>query len=186
MPVPRIAEENANQGTNTWRIDNVGDGEIEGYASATSVLRGDSIAFHVSTTAPAFRIEIYRMGWYQGLGGRLMLADDADGSVQPPPTEDELRMIECSWQPSYTLDVPPDWCPGVYLAKLRTTGRPDPAAGPSGFEQYVVFVVRDDQRRPLLFQTSVTTYQAYNPWGGRASTPTPVSRIRTLRSRTGR
>ena len=34
-------------------------------------------------------------------------------------------------------------------------------------ESYIHFVVRDDDRRSaLLFQTSVTTYQAYNEWGG--------------------
>jgi hypothetical protein len=34
-------------------------------------------------------------------------------------------------------------------------------------ESYIVFVVRDDARNsPILFQSSVATYQAYNEWGG--------------------
>jgi hypothetical protein len=149
MPVPTIAEENKKQGTKAWMISNADDREIEGYASATSVLRGDSIAFHIGSTAPTLGIEIYRMGWYQGLGGRLMMAvDDIEASVQPPPSEDELRMVECAWQPSYTMSVPADWCPGVYLAKLRTAQHPNLDADHSGFEQYIVFVVRDDERRP--------------------------------------
>src|SRR4051812_36464930 len=131
MPVPTIAEENANPGTSDWRITNVGDHEIEGYASATSVLRGETITFFVSTVGSSFRIDVYRMGWYQGLGGRLlMMTDDITGVAQPPPTEDERGMFECDWQPSHILTVPPDWCPGVYLAKLRTTSHPNPQAGP--------------------------------------------------------
>jgi hypothetical protein len=51
-----------------------------------------------------------------------------------------------------------DWVSGVYVAKL-TAG--------SGKQSYIIFVVRDDARSsPYLVQSSVTTYQAYNEWGG--------------------
>ena len=34
-------------------------------------------------------------------------------------------------------------------------------------QSYIIFVVRDDARRSgLLFQSTVTTYEAYNTWGG--------------------
>lgn len=39
----------------------------------------------------------------------------------------------------------------------------------SGKETYIIFVVRDDSRSSdLLFQTIVTTYEAYNVWGGKS------------------
>jgi hypothetical protein len=42
-------------------------------------------------------------------------------------------------------------------------------AGISGTSSHIIFVVRDDARpAPFLFQSSVTTYQAYNPWGGKS------------------
>src|SRR5687767_5680343 len=48
-------------------------GQIKGYASASSVNKGESITFHVSTNpAQIYTIDIYRLGWYQGLGARLM------------------------------------------------------------------------------------------------------------------
>ena len=169
MPFPVVSEENSLPGTVTWRISNGRLPAIEGFASATSVLRGERVTLFVTTDAPAFRIEIFRMGWYQGRGARLMrTVEEVPGVAQPGPTTDELGMVSCDWAPSYVLDVPADWCPGVYLAKLRTIGYPDPAAREAGFERYIVFVVRDDARRPMLFQTSVTTYQAYNAWGGRS------------------
>lgn len=66
------------------------------------------------------------------------------------------------WQSSYALNVPPDWVSGVYLARLTTL----PVSG-SGKQAFVIFVVREDDRGSDLFiQTSVATYQAYNPWGG--------------------
>ncbi len=53
---------------------------------------------------------------------------------------------------------------GIYLAKL--TGKP------SGKQSYIIFVVREDDRpSDFLFQSSVTTFQAYNNWGGKSTYP---------------
>jgi hypothetical protein len=58
--------------------------------------------------------------------------------------------------------VPVDAVSGVYLAHLVRT---DGTAG----ESHIPFVVRDDAgRSDLLFQTSDTTWQAYNQYGGRS------------------
>jgi len=68
-----ISIENTIQGTSDWQLSNpASQREIEGYASATSVQVNDSILFYVNTKAPEYVMRIYRMGWYQGLGGRLM------------------------------------------------------------------------------------------------------------------
>jgi hypothetical protein len=43
------------------------------------------------------------------------------------------------------------------------------AVGLQSFIVFVVFVVRDDERpSALLFQSSVTTFAAYNNWGSKA------------------
>jgi hypothetical protein len=184
MPFPVISEENSLPGTDSWRISNDRLLAIEGFASTTSVLRGESITFYVTTDAPALQIEIFRMGWYQGLGARLMTTiPEVAGVAQPDPTQDDLGMVSCEWAPSSVFAVPADWCPGVYLAKLRTIGHPASAAGESGFERYIIFVVRDDARRPMLFQTSVTTYQAYNEWGGKSLYVDTATNSFDLRSR---
>lgn len=142
------------------------DGEIEGYASAVSVNRGEDIKFFVNTKEPTYSIEVLRIGWYAGRGmKRMMPAVTRRGLAQAPPVVDSASgLIECDWQDPYTLHVPNSddptvWPSGIYVAKLT--------AGSTGKQSYIVFVVRDD-RRPsdLLFQSSVTTYQAYNDWGG--------------------
>ena len=56
--------------------------------------------------------------------------------------------------------VPSTAVSGVYIAKLV---REDSVAGAS----HIIFVVRDDGRlSDVLFQTSDTTWQAYNSYGG--------------------
>src|ERR1700741_4034933 len=68
-----IQSENAKPGTHEWQLDNLASqGEIEGYASLTSVNRGGQISFFVNTAAPSYTIEVFRLGWYAGLGGRRM------------------------------------------------------------------------------------------------------------------
>lgn len=67
--------ENAKPGTAAWQLTSPAQyREIEGYASLTSVNRGGTISLFVNTIAPTYTIEIYRMGWYGGLGGRQLLA----------------------------------------------------------------------------------------------------------------
>jgi hypothetical protein len=159
--------------TSAWTIatgDYASDREIEGYASSTSVDRGDRIQLRVNVKEPAldptYTVRIYRIGWYGGKGARLVTPAIAKTSMtQPacPMVDTSTRTIECNWQTSIDLNVPSSsdptvWMSGVYLAKL-TTAR--------GKSSYINFVVRDDARSAdLLFQTSVTTYAAYNNWGG--------------------
>ncbi len=174
--IPVIQTENAKtalQGVTTdWRITrSAWRHEIEGYASATSVDRGESLDLYVNTIDPTYTVSFYRIGWYGGAGARLVAGPiSLPGNIQPAcPTAPDSRMIECDWTSSYTLAVPDnaldptDWASGVYFAKLT---------GSSGKQNYITFVVRDDKHiSDLLFQASVTTYQAYNSWGGASLYP---------------
>jgi hypothetical protein len=167
----------AEQGvTAEWYIESeryANNGEIEGYASATSVARGSSIRLFVNTTEPAYTISIYRIGWYGGQGGRLVAGPIRRAGVRQPAAAKaaDTRLVECDWIDPYVLSIPSndadptDWASGFYLAKLT--------AGSSGKQSYIIFVVRDDPRASaLLCQSSVTTYAAYNNWGGHSFYPT--------------
>src|SRR5260370_27458318 len=73
-----IVIENQQPGSSGWQIPwgfagTDSAGQIKGYASAVSVNKGQNITFYVSVSpAQNYTIDVYRMGWYQGLGGRLM------------------------------------------------------------------------------------------------------------------
>ncbi len=159
--------ENIKPGTTDWKLTNPATKrEIEGYASLTSVNRGKEINLFVNTKEPNYTMEIYRMGWYGGAGGRQVAPPITRKAVrQPQPIIDQATgLIECDWQDPYVLKIPDNpkdptqWASGVYLAKLT--------ANKSNKQSYIIFVVRDDNRASdILFQSSVTTYQAYNNWG---------------------
>ena len=67
-----ITDENARPGTDRWRLRQPAVGQIAGYGSSTSLTHGETIDLYVSTADPAYTIEIFRTGWYGGLGGRRM------------------------------------------------------------------------------------------------------------------
>ncbi len=165
-----ITLENAKSGDAAWKLtDPANNHEIEGFASATSVNRGEDISFFVNTEDSSYTMEIFRMGWYGGAGARSMMPPvTRTGRQQPIPSPDpDTNLIECQWTDPYVLTIPnnpqdpTDWASGVYLVKLTAVA--------SGKQSYIIFVVRDDARKSdLLFNCDVNTYQAYNSWGGRS------------------
>jgi hypothetical protein len=48
------------------------NGEIEGYASAASVNRGEDIKLFVNTKEPSYTLDVFRIGWYNGRAMRRM------------------------------------------------------------------------------------------------------------------
>jgi len=156
-----VQDENALPGTAEWNIGNLGDQHaIEGFFDTTSATHGDTVRLFVSTNAPAFHVEAYRMGWYQGLGGRLVWSSpETKGRIQPPPTvSTQTNMVDTAWQQPLPIDITDDFVPGCYLFKLVSS---------DGHGRYVPLTIRDDTNHSaLLIMNAVTTWQAYNQWGG--------------------
>ena len=164
-----IRAENERAGTTDWILANtrVAPGTrfrcpwIEGYCSRTSLRGGERLAIMVSTDPPSpFVIDIYRMGWYGGKGGRhVMRLGPFQGETQPMPEVGPERVRDCRWAPAAEITIPEDptaWPSGVYLGKLT--------AQRDGMQSYVVFIVRDDRPCDILFQCSDNTWAAYNRW----------------------
>ena len=152
--------ENQNPGTRDWEITNRATAnEIAGYAGATSVNRGDSLPLKISLAQPGqYTIDVYRLGFYGGEGGRLIFSSGLLNGVTQPAcviTDQATRLIECNWSTSFTLNVGTDWTTGLYIAKLidQTTTK----------QSEIWFVVRDDSSTSdVLFQSSFTTFLAYS------------------------
>lgn len=176
-----IQIENSKPGTSEWQLTNPGltSGIIEGYASLTSVNRGGQIRLFVNTGEPTYTMDIFRVGYYGGLGARRMMPTiSRSGRVQViPAPATATGLMECDWADPYLLNIPnsadaTDWMSGIYLVKLT--------AGISGKQQYIMFAVRDDARfTDLLMSQAVNTYQAYNPWGGKSLYGTIANRSDT-------
>ena len=162
-----IVLENMLQGSpqSEWGIDGAGSDNIEGFATDISVDNGQTVSFKINTDSDHYRIDIYRIGYYGGDGARKVATFDQTlptAQDQPIPLFDPAtKLLDAgNWSVSATWDVPDDAVSGIYFAKLT---RLDGVEG----ENIIPFIVRDDENASdITFQTSDTTWQAYNPWGG--------------------
>ncbi len=163
-----IVLENQKLGTSSWQI---GDGElatnneIAGFGDASSVNKGQALNLKVSLAqAGQYAVDVYRLGYYNGTGGRLITsATGLAGVTQAAATIDPTtRLVEYNWNNSYTLQTQTSWTSGLYLAKLTESA--------TGKQSYVEFTVRDDGRPAELgFQEASSTVAAYNNYGGYSS-----------------
>ena len=171
-----ISVENAKTGNppSEWDVAGAGDLTIQGFTNDISYVEGDSVQFRVGNpaggseldpVAPAdFSIQIYRLGYYAGDGARLVATIDATATTESDPpaclTQATTGLIDCgNWPVAATWTVPADITSGVFIARLERVD--------TGGASHVPFVIRDDTSgSDILFQTSDTTWHAYNQYGG--------------------
>ncbi|MGO6718323.1 N,N-dimethylformamidase beta subunit family domain-containing protein, partial [Rhizobium ruizarguesonis] len=160
-----IVLENQKQGNpeSEWGIDGAGSTNIEGFATDISVDNGKTVSFKINTNSTNYRIDIYRLGYYGGMGARKVATMQHTGlQTQPNPLRNATTgtVDAGNWAVSASWTVPDDAVSGVYIAKLV---RQDGTSG----ENQIPFIVRDDaSQSDIVFQTADETWQAYNGWGG--------------------
>jgi hypothetical protein len=177
-PAPSVAQENRAQGTAAWRLPGPSSliggrarGDVYGYVSSQAVSPGQSETVYVDAPgAGAVTVRVYRMGWYGGLGGRLVLASRQLSVVRQPRCRHEslTGLTECRWHPTLTFPVPAGLASGVYVAVLATS---------AGARRDCLFIVRPSSPPPLLVQIPTATYEAYNAWGGDSLYPGGADRV---------
>jgi Domain of unknown function (DUF4082)/Bacterial Ig-like domain/Bacterial Ig domain len=161
-----IVAENCKTGNpaSEWDISGIGDSTIQGFASDISYNRGGTVNFKIKSTAAQYRLDIYRMGYYGGQGARKVdSVSVVRTQAQNQPnclTNATTGLIDCgNWAVSASWVIPANATSGIYFAKAVRQN--------NGGASHIVFIVRDDaSTSDLLFQTSDTTWQAYNNYGG--------------------
>jgi hypothetical protein len=147
-----------------WDVSGAGDATIQGFATDISVDVGQTISFKVDTNATAYSIQIYRMGYYGGMGARLITTLTPSATLpQTQPaclTDATIGLLDCgNWAISASWQVPTNATSGIYFAHLVRSD--------TGGDSHIVFIVRNDaSTSAVLFQTSDETWQAYNGYGG--------------------
>ena len=156
----RAVSENSLPGDPHWTIRHLGAPHaMVGYAGQASVLPGEPITLHASTTARSFTVTAFRMGWYHGDQARLIWKS---GTVRghrqrAPALIQPTRTVECSWGPSLTIPTH-DWPEGSYLLRMDSE---------AGAQRYVPVTVRSAVTAgKLVIKNCTETWQAYNTWGG--------------------
>jgi hypothetical protein len=109
--------------------------------------------------ARTVRVQVYRMGWYGGTGGRLILQSGSLPAIGQPPCTHRFStgLTECNWHATLSFPIPRALPSGVYIVKLDAS---------SGAQSDCLFVVRSSLQTPLLLELPTATYEAYNAWGG--------------------
>jgi hypothetical protein len=169
-----VQRENSLPGTPGWQIPADAGTFIRGYASETSVAPGQSFHLHVSAPPGSrYRVLVYRLGWYGGVGGRLIACVPGCGGgraaiAQPPPTAPDptTGLFRVPWRVTDDVEIPADAVSGYYEAKLEIA-----SGAHAGAVGSVPLIVRQSPAaRPsaVLVQVPVNTWEAYNPWGGKS------------------
>lgn len=129
------------------------------YAWPPSVAQGETVGIYVSTDRTTFALDIIREG---ANPTTFATFDNLPGAVQSVP--DRVWEVGCGWEPSLLIRIPESWPSGPYLARFAVRGETVPRSE-------AVFIVKEDDpgsTASILFQHSITTWQAYNAWGGKS------------------
>jgi hypothetical protein len=130
---------------------------IEAYASPASVSPGEVLALHVYSQEPIVTLEIFRQG---AVEDRVYHAQVSVGEIVDPIPANAVE-AGCGWPVAHAVAIRSGWKSGVYIARLQTTTAVAEA----------LFVIKSSspgQNATVLLELPVTTYQAYNYWGGRS------------------
>src|SRR4051794_18881426 len=139
---------------------------VEGYTDKLSYRAGEEVAFHISTTAATYSMEIARLGAETKV---VLTKTGLPGASHPIP--EDASANGCRWPVSHRVAVPADWKTGYYNVRLRATDGGGKYVGRTRrtAEVDLFFIVRapdPGRASPILLQLCTNTYNAYNNWGG--------------------
>src|SRR5262249_19667777 len=108
-----IQAENAQGGTTAWQTPDEDGPAIDAYGSEVTAAAGGTIHLHVSLPPSSrFHIEVYRLGWYGGAGGRLLACiptncdDSRSGRPQAAGQPGAGGIVQAGWPVTDTLTIP--------------------------------------------------------------------------------
>ena len=156
-----IIAQNQKPGTTAWELHPSGTGSIAGFANTTYASIGQTVTLYVTTTAPTFHVIAYRMGYYQGKGGReIWRSPTLEGVRQPScPVTPTVNMVSCTnWTPSVKVHITKAFFQGDYLLKLVGSGNQ---------QSYILLTVwQPSDHAPYLMMARSLTEQGWNTYGG--------------------
>ncbi|MHB8191420.1 MAG: N,N-dimethylformamidase beta subunit family domain-containing protein [Ferrimicrobium sp.] len=156
-----VIQQNRLPGTTAWKITTTPNpSAIMGYTNRPQARAGQTMTLYVSTAAPTFVIQAYRMGYYGGAGGRLVWhSKSLPGIAQPScPASPPLYMVQCNWSPATTVAITKNWVQGDYLLKLVAS---------TGAQSYIPLTVWDpSSHATYVIMNANLTWQAFNSFGG--------------------
>ncbi|GAB5368460.1 hypothetical protein AAMO2058_001321100 [Amorphochlora amoebiformis] len=132
-PTNKILFENCLKGSPSteWDVNGGGDPSIQGFSTDISYDIGQEAVFKIKTDSPQYRIDIYRLGYYQGHGARKV--DTITPIVSLPQSQPECLfqpdsyLVDCgNWEISAVWKIPSNTTSGIFFARpVREDAEPD-------------------------------------------------------------
>jgi len=163
---PIVNENNCmGAGSTAWQLTNYDNSGVTGYTTKSSVNLGESVPLRIANQAGTgtAEVNVFRMGWYGGAGGRLVYQNkkvtiNNDRHCESPDETTGYWSCE-NWENSLTVPGSSLPASGIYIARIKDLA--------SGFDNQIIFTVRNDARHSaLLYKLPTATYQAYNSFNG--------------------
>ncbi len=134
-------------------------GEIWCYTRSYTYARGAMVDLHISSTASTCRLEIVRDG---GAQTSVYGTDDIATTWQETP--DQVSVIGCGWEPTFTFKIHDSWPSGAYRITLTAEGRD---GKPITCHHLIIVLPNAGPKPGRILQIAATgTWTAYNTWGG--------------------
>ena len=154
-----VRTENERPGDQAWRLEKVArNAELGAFCDRVSVLPGESVGLRVSSVLGPVTISAHRLGWYAGSRAREVWrsTEPVAAAEQPKPVKDRFDVVGTHWAETLKVDTT-GWPEGSYVFKIAAGGK----------SCWTPLTVRTaDPRGRLVLINAVTTWQAYNQWGG--------------------
>jgi hypothetical protein len=157
-----VAAENQLPGTAAWNTVQAKWADptaLAMWASPYSAGPGDTVDVFIHSTKGLVALSLYRLGWYGGLGGRLIWgAQNVVAVPQPACGEpDATGPVSCPWTRTLRIPIDPTWVNGLYFLKATTS---------DGNSAHYPFVLHTVSRASFIAVVPQFSWQAYNAWGG--------------------
>lgn len=137
---------------------NADEPQIWCYTDRWSYAPGDTIRFHVSTSAQSYAVAIWRDGAEREV---VHEAAGLPGHLHATPEDCSVR--GCGWPVAFELKAPAHWRSGGYVVHVSVA-----QGGGKVLEHHHLFLLRAAPGRsaPMLLVAATGTWLAYNDWGG--------------------
>jgi hypothetical protein len=135
-----------------------GEGVLEAYARQNEIAPGETVEI-AAQADPALTAEwwVRRMAYDDGATKLTFAAGTVELSPRDVKAPDAgTGLVEANWPVSLQIHSGEDWPAGVYVVELKAGKK----------LTYALFVINDRKPHDFLLQVSLSTYAAYNTWGG--------------------
>ena len=148
-------------GFDKWVQSGIEGKRVEGWFDSVSATCGQSVGLHISGNAAPVKISIYRMGYYDGAGARLIDQVTTKAAISsyaaPEISSSPKSTVTTSWPVAFIFKPDKNTPPGQYLFRMDDgIGKPT----------FAPLMIENPEARGTTFISAVMTWQAYNQWGG--------------------